>query len=88
MRYVDSLEEAYHAIREQAPTAALAGERFPAWIVSVGELLQSMPFLEANYWTDQYATLLIVKYPHITPNLAYVCLRHGVTEAQAAWPRH
>lgn len=87
MRYADFLEEAYHAIREQAPSAA-DGERFPAWVVSVGEILQAMPFSEANYWTDQYASLLVVKYPHITPNLAYVCLRHGLTEAQAGWPRH
>lgn len=85
MRYRDFMEVAYQAIRESAPTVgnmlALSG-----WLRSIGELLLHMPPDLQREWADQYATLLVIKYGHIEPGIAALCVRQGLTEAQAHWP--
>lgn len=86
MRYRDFLEEAYQAIRAQAPSVWQL-VAMPQWIKSVGELLLHMPPELQREWADQYATLLVIKYGHIEPGVAAVCVRHGLTEAEAHWPK-
>lgn len=60
--------------------------RAPGWLRSIGELLLHMPPEMQREWADQYATLLVVKYPHMSPDVAAVCVRYGLTEARAHWP--
>lgn len=85
MRYRDFWEEAYRAIRAQAPPLWQLHDG-AAWLRSIGELLLHMPPELQQEWADQYATLLVITYGHICAEVAVVCVRHGLTEAQAQWP--
>lgn len=86
MTYATFLEEAYQAIRAQAPSVwQLAA--MPVWMRAIGEVLLHLPPDLHREWADQYAALLVVKYGHIEPGVAALCVRHGLTEAQAHWPK-
>lgn len=85
MTYARFLEEAYRAIWAQAPPVgnfAAATE----WLRSIGEVLLHLPPELQREWADQYATLLVIKYGHIRPDIALVCVRYGLNEAEAHWP--
>lgn len=85
MTYALFLEEAYQSIRAQAPPVWQL-VAMPVWIQSIGELLLHMPPALQQEWADQYAALLVIKYGHIQPGIAAVCVRHGLNEAEAHWP--
>lgn len=85
LTYGTFLEQAYHAIRAQAPHVAQV-DRMQPWLLSIGEILLRMPPELQREWAEQYTVLLIVKYGHLAPDVARVCIRHGLKEAEASWP--
>lgn len=85
MTYANFLEDAFQAIRDSAPVVT-EGPRLHAWLLSIGELLISLPVEEQDYWLERYGVLLVIKYHHIEPAIATNCLRHGMDVARASWP--
>jgi len=86
MRYDDFIEDAYKAIREQAPPIN-GCDRLHEWLLSIGDLLALMPYADRASWIEQYAILIIAKYPHITTAAARVTLKHATDEASGRWPK-
>ncbi len=86
MTYATFLEQAFRAVREQAPSVTQIAELRP-WLRSIGELLLGMPPDVQRYWHERYAILMVIKYHHIHPHIARVCVRHGLDEAEAQWPK-
>lgn len=86
MTYEIFLEQSYRAIREQAPHVAQV-DRLQPWLLSIGELLLRMPPDLQHEWAEQYAVLIMITYGSIVPDVARVCVRHGLTEAEARWPK-
>lgn len=86
MTYEDFIEDSYQAIRQEAPPMTQLGQLDP-WVRAIGELLLRMPADLQASWIDQYAALIVIKYPTITPDIALMCIRHGLAAAQAQWPK-
>lgn len=85
MTYALFVEDSYRAMRESAPTVGnmLA---LSWWLRSIGELLLHMPPELQREWADQFAALIVIKYGHIEPGIAALCVRQGLADAQAQWP--
>lgn len=86
MTYRDFLEEAYQAVWREAPPV-MEISRVEQWTRSIGELLLHMPPELQRRWEEQYATIISMKYGHIPRDIARVCVRHGLNQAEAAWPK-
>lgn len=85
MTYQTFLEQSYRALREEAPPVWQI-DRLEGWVRSIGELLLHMPGEVQREWAEQYAVLIMITYGYIAPDIARVCVRHGLTEAEARWP--
>lgn len=86
MTYHTFLEESFRSIREQAPQVCEIHKLQP-WLLSIGEILLLLPRELQQYWGERYAILLVIKYGHIHLDIARVCIRHGLTEAEERWPK-
>lgn len=86
MTYATFLEQAFRAVREQAPAVTQTTEMQP-WLRSIGELLLGMPTNVRRDWRERYAILMVIKYHHIHLNIARVCVQSGLDEAESQWPK-
>lgn len=86
MKYADFISDSLHAIRSQAPTVDDA-QRLHRWLVSIGELLNSIRHDMEQRRYEEYCISLLIALYKVSPMAAGACIRHAKNEAKAGWPK-